>query len=204
MCKNQLITDSHKQPKTRHFYLRLTARIVIPCCRYWTATGIGQVLGLLKLRTDAEAEAPVLCPPDEKNWLVGKDPNAGKDWRREEKGTTEDEMVGWHHRLHGHEFEQTPCIGDGQGSPVGCGPWGRKESDTTEPLNWTELRSVICPKHRRFKVSTSWTPSIYMKSRMRDFPGDPTVRNPFSKAEGVGSANHEPTYHKAAKASCYN
>ena len=82
-------------------------------------------------RTDAEAEAPILWPPDAKNWLTGKDPDAGKDWRQEEKGMTEDEMVGWHHWLDGHEFEQAPGVGDGQGS-LCCSPWGYKESDTTE------------------------------------------------------------------------
>ena len=71
-----------------------------------------------------------------KTWLTGKDPDAGKDWRQEEKGTTEDEMVGWHHRLNGHEFEQVPGVGDGQGSLAWCSPWGCKESDTTERLNW--------------------------------------------------------------------
>ena len=90
-------------------------------------------------RTDAEAEAPILCPPDAKSWLTEKDPDAGKDWRQEEKGTTEDEMVGWRHRLHGHEFEQALGVGDGQGSLVRCSPWGRKELDTTKWLNWTEL-----------------------------------------------------------------
>ena len=69
------------------------------------------------------------------NWLIGKDPGAGKDWRQEEKGTTEDEMVGWHHRLNGQEFEQAPGVGDGQGSLEHCSPWSHKESDTTEPLN---------------------------------------------------------------------
>ena len=90
-------------------------------------------------RTDAEAEALILCPPDAKNWLLGKDPDAGKDWRQEEKGMTEDEMVGWHHRLNGHEFEQAPGVGDGQGSLVCYSPWGCIESDLTELLNWTEL-----------------------------------------------------------------
>ena len=70
--------------------------------------------------------------------LIGKDPDAGKDWRQQENGTTEDEMVGWHHQLDGHEFEQTLGVGDGQGSLVCCSPWGCKESDTTEWLNWTE------------------------------------------------------------------
>ena len=87
-------------------------------------------------RTDAGAEAPILWPPDAKNWLIGKDPDAGKDWRQEEKGTTEDEMVGWHHRHDGHEFEQALGVGDGQGGLVCCSLWGLKELDTTERLNW--------------------------------------------------------------------
>jgi len=89
-------------------------------------------------RTDAEAETPKLWPPDAKNWLTRKDPDAGKDWRQEEKRTTEDDMVGWHHWLNGHEFEQALGVGDGQGNLVCCSPWGRRESDTTEWLNWTE------------------------------------------------------------------
>ena len=90
-------------------------------------------------RTDAEAETAILWPPDVKNWLTGKDPDAGKDWKQEEKGTTEDEMVGWHHRLNGHEFEQALGVGDGQGSLACCSPWSHKESHTTEWLNWTKL-----------------------------------------------------------------
>ena len=90
-------------------------------------------------RTDAEAETPILWPSDVKKWLTGKDPDAGKDWRQEEKGTTVDEMVGWHHWLDGHEFEQTPGVGDGQGGLACCSPWGHKELDTTERLNWTEF-----------------------------------------------------------------
>ena len=85
-------------------------------------------------RSDAEAETPILWPPDAKNWLNWKDPYVGKDWRQE-KGTTEDEMVGWHHWLNGHEFEQAPGVGDGQGSLACCSPWGSKELDTTERLN---------------------------------------------------------------------
>ena len=81
---------------------------------------------------------PILWPPDVKNWLIGKDPDAAKDWGQEEKGTTEDEMVGWHHRLNGHGFGWTPGVGDGQGGLACCGSWGRKESDTTERLNWTD------------------------------------------------------------------
>ena len=89
-------------------------------------------------RTDAEAETPILWPPDAKNWLIGKDPDAGKDWRQVEKGITEDEMVGWHHRLEGHEFEQALGVGDRQGRLACSSPWGCKELDTTEQLNWTE------------------------------------------------------------------
>ena len=92
-------------------------------------------------RTDVEAEAPILWPPDAKNWLIGKDPDAGKDWRQEEKGTTEDETVGWYHWLDGHEFEQAPGVGDGQGSLACCSPWGLKQSDMTEQLNWMELKT---------------------------------------------------------------
>ena len=89
-------------------------------------------------RMDAEAETPILWPPNVKDWLSGKDPDVGKDWRQEEKGTTQNEMVGWHHQLNGHEFAQAPRAGDGQGGLACCSPWGRKESDTTEGLNWTE------------------------------------------------------------------
>ena len=88
-------------------------------------------------RTDAKAEALILWPPDAKSRLIGKDPEVGKDIRQEEKGTTEDEMVGWHQRFKGHEFEQSPGDGEGQGSLVCCSPWGHKESDTTERLNNT-------------------------------------------------------------------
>ena len=88
-------------------------------------------------RTQTEADTPILWAPNAKSWLIGKDPNSGKDWRQEEKGMTEDEMVGWHHRLDGHEFEEALGIGDGQGSLVCCSPWGCKELDMTEPLNWT-------------------------------------------------------------------
>ena len=99
-------------------------------------------------RTDAEAETPRLWPPDAKNWLIWKDPDAGKDWSWEEKGTTEDEMVWWHHQLNGHGFEWTLGVGDGQGGLACCSPCSRKELDTTEWLNWTELNF---PFQRRFE-----------------------------------------------------
>ena len=89
-------------------------------------------------RTGVEAEAPILCPPDAKSWLIWKDPDAGKDWGQEEKGTTEDEMVGWHHRLDGHGFVWAPGVGDGQGGLEYCDSWGRKRvrHDWATELNW--------------------------------------------------------------------
>ena len=88
-------------------------------------------------RSDVEAESPILWPPDVKSWLIWKYPDAGKDWGQEEKGTTEDEMVGWYHQLNGHGFGWTPGVGDGQGGLSCCTSWGRKELDSTEWLNWT-------------------------------------------------------------------
>ena len=89
--------------------------------------------------SSAKAETPVLWPPHAKSWVIAKDSDAGRDWGQEEKGTTEDEMAGWHHRVNGREFEWTLGVGDGQGGLACCDSWGRKESDTTEWLKWTEL-----------------------------------------------------------------
>ena len=88
-------------------------------------------------RTDVEAETLIFWPPLEKSWLIGKDPDAGRDWGQKEKGTTEDEMVGWHHLLCGHEFEQAPGVGDGQGSLACSSPWISKS--WTRLSDWTEL-----------------------------------------------------------------
>ena len=96
-------------------------------------------------QTDVEAETPILWPPDVKSWLIWKDPDAGKVWRREGKGTTKDEMAGWYHQLNGHGFGWTPGVGDGQGGLACCSPWGCKESDRTEWLNWTELTMGLSP-----------------------------------------------------------
>ena len=93
-------------------------------------------------RNDAKAETPVLWPPYVKSWLIGKDSDAGRDWGQEEKGTTEDEMAGWHHQLYGSEFGWAPGVGDGQGGLACCNSWDHKESDTTERLNWTEKQKV--------------------------------------------------------------
>ena len=111
----------------------------------WTARRSNQSIlkeikpGISIGRTDVEAEAPILWPPDAKSWLTGKDPYVGKDWRQEEKGITEDEMVGCHHRLNGHKFGSIAGVGDRQGGLMCCSPWGRKELDKTEQQNWTEL-----------------------------------------------------------------
>ena len=90
-------------------------------------------------RNDAKAETPVLWPPHAKSWLIGKDSDAGRDWGQEEKGTIKDKMAGWHHQLDGHESEWTPGVGDGQGGLACCDSWGRKESDMTERLIWSDL-----------------------------------------------------------------
>ena len=113
-------------------------------------------------RTDVEAETPILGPPDAKSWLTWKDPDAGKDWGQEEKGTTEDEMVGWHHQLDGHGYGWTPGVGDGQGGLVCFDSWGCKEVDTTERLNWTELIQVSgslgCIPKANKTISIDYTP----------------------------------------------
>ena len=114
-------------------------------------------------RTDAEAETPVLWPPHAKSWLIGKDSDAGRDWGQEEKGTTEDKMVGWHHPLNGHGFGRTQWVGGGQGGLVCCSSWGRKELDTTEwtELNWTMTASaavIVVDFYGGFKRWFYWIP----------------------------------------------
>ena len=96
-------------------------------------------------RTDVEAETLIIWPPHAKSKLIWEDPDAGKDWGQEEKGTTEDEMVGWHHQLNGHGFGWTPGVGDGQGGLAWCGSWHHKESDTTEQLTWTDISQDKVP-----------------------------------------------------------
>ena len=103
-------------------------------------------------------ETPILWPPDAMNWLLGQGADAGKDWRQEENGTTDDEMVGWHHWLDGHEFEQALGVGDGLGSLACCSPWNCKESDTTEQLNWT-----WSPNHQTAKLSKNRVETIDLK-----------------------------------------
>ena len=106
-------------------------------------------------RTDAKTKTLIFWPPDAKSWLIGKDPDTGKDWRQEEKGMIEDEMVGWRHWLNGHEFEQTLGVGDGQGGLECYSPWGHKELDTTEWLNWTDKYIYT------YKISTNYQTKLY-------------------------------------------
>ena len=121
----------------------------------------GNQLWIFIGRTDAEAKTPIFWPPDAKNWLIWKDPDAGKDWREEEKGTTEDEMVGWHDQLNAHESGWTLGVGDGPGGLVCCDSWIRKELDTTERLNWTELMlGNIEDGRRRGRQRMRWLDGI--------------------------------------------
>ena len=113
-------------------------------------------------RIDVETETPILWPPDAKSWFIWKDPDAGKDWRQEEKGTTEDEMVGWHHQLNGHRTGWTPGVDDGHGGLMCCGSWGCKELDTTERLNWTGYAS------QSMGWSKHTTDCIWMKCRIME------------------------------------
>ena len=131
-------------------------------------------------RTDAEAEAPILWPPHVKSWLIWKNPDVGKDWGQEEKGTTEDEMVGWHHWLDGHGFGWIPGVGDGQGGLACCSSWGLKESDTTEQLNWTgvwkwgDFHSLL--KEKIYSTSLGGHFVISSKSKgICYFPGTPSL-----------------------------
>ena len=103
-----------------------------------------------------------------KSWLIGKDPDAGKDWGQEEKETTEDEMVGWHHRLNGHEFKQALRVGEGQGGLACCSPWGRKELDTTERLNWTEALG----RNKSYKTRKDFHVESWLKAGWYDWAGE--------------------------------
>ena len=145
----------HKEgwaPKNWCFWtvvLEKTLESPLDCKEIQTVNPKGNQSWISIWRTDAEAETPILWLTDVKNWLIGKDPDAEKDWKPE-KGTTEDEMVGWHYQLNEHECEQALGVGDGQGSLACCSSWSRKESDTTEHLKWTELN---------WEISSAWSPS---------------------------------------------
>ena len=119
-------------------------------------------------RTDAEAEAPMFWPPDVKSQLIRKDPDAGKGWRQEEKRTTEDEMIGWNHLLNGHEFEEAPGDGEGQGSLACCSLWGCKESDMTEQLIKKKIYLVVlglsCSMRDLSSLTRNWTQALCLAS----------------------------------------
>jgi len=119
--------------------LEKTLESLLDCKEIQTIHPKGDCSWVFIRRTDAKAETPVLWPPHVKSWLIGKDPDAGRDWGEEEKGMTEDEMAGWHHRLDGRESGWTLGVDDGQGGLACCDSWGHKESDTTERLNWTDV-----------------------------------------------------------------
>ena len=124
----------------------------------------GNQLWIFIGRTDATTELQILWPPNVKSWLIRKDLDVGKDWKQEEKGTTEEEMVGWHHQLNGHEFEQAPEVGKGQGSLACCSPWGSKESDTTEQLNSNNhifFHSGSTNSVKEFQFSMCWPTLIF-------------------------------------------
>ena len=116
----------------------------------------GDQSGVFFGRTDVEAEILILWPPDMQSSLIWKDPDAGKDWGQAEKGMTEDEMVGWHHRLNGCGFGWIPEVGDGQGGLACCSSWGHKESDMTEWLNWTEGKEYSSSIYRKVILLVPW------------------------------------------------
>ena len=133
-CKSRSIKKAEGQ-RTDAFELWCWRRLLrVP----WTARRSNQSI-LKEISPGAKAETPVLWPPHAKSWLIGKDSEAGRDWGQEEKGTTEDEMAGWHHWLNGRESQWTPGVGVGQGGLACCDSWGRKESDRTEWLIWSDL-----------------------------------------------------------------
>jgi len=138
-CENWTINWALKNWRFWTVVLEKTLESPLDCKEIQPVNPKGNQSWIFIGRTDAEAETPILWPPDANSRLVGKDPDTGENWRQEEKGTTEDEMVGWHHRLDRHEFEQTPGLSDGQEARVCYSPWGCKDLDTTEWLNWTEL-----------------------------------------------------------------
>ena len=142
VCMWELDCEESWVPKNWCFWtvvLEKTLESPLDCKEIQPVHPKGDLSWLFIGRTDAEAETPILWPPDVKSWLIRKDPDSGKDWEWEKKGMTEDEMVGWYHHLNGHGFGWTPWVGDAQGGLMCCSSQGCKQLDTTERLNWTEL-----------------------------------------------------------------
>ena len=139
-CESWTIQKAECQRTVAFVNLEKTLESPLDCKEIKPVNSKGNQLWIFIGKTDAEAETPVLWPSDMKNWLICKDPDARKDWRQEEKGTPEGDMVGWHHQLNGHEFEQALGVGDGQGSLACSSPWGRKVNyDRTTKINWTNI-----------------------------------------------------------------
>ena len=138
-CMQRISFTSKPAFKNAHFKTKV---ICHPCKESQPVHPKGDQSWVFFGRTDTKAETPVLWPPHAKSWRIGKDSDAGRDWGQEEKGMTEDEMAGWRHRLDGREFEWAPGVGAGQGGLACCSLWSRKESDTNERLNWTELNTI--------------------------------------------------------------
>ena len=138
-------------------------------------------------RTKAEAKVPILWPPDEKSQLIAKDPDVGKDWGQEKKGPTEDEVVGWHHWLNGHESEQTPGYSEGQGSLACCSPWGCRETDWTgDWTTWVTLSRVEGGRNfYHYHTTGHHTPKKKKKCLARDFPGGPVAKALCSQCRGL-------------------
>ena len=142
-CRQMLYHLNHQGKKAEHWRIDALKTVVLEktlesplvCKEIKPINPKGNQSWIFIGRTDAEAETPIFWPLYVKNWLIWKDPDAVKDWGQEEKGMKEDEMVGWHHQLDGHEFEQTLGDSEWQGSLACCSPWGCKELDTTERLN---------------------------------------------------------------------
>ena len=135
----ELNYKERQAPKNWTVVLETTLESPLDCKEIQPVHPKGDQFWIFIGRTDAEAEIPILWPPDVKNWLIWKDPGVGKDWRQKEKGTTEDEMVGWHHRLNRHEFEQASGFGDVQRSLACCSLWGHRQLELTDQLNQTKL-----------------------------------------------------------------
>ena len=159
-----------KAEHRRHFWtvvLEKTLESPLDCKEIQPVHPKGDQSWVFIAGTDVEAETPKLWPLDEESWFIWKDPDAGRDWGQEEKGTTEDEMVGWHHWHNGHGFGWTPGVGDGQGGLTCCNSWGRKESDTTEQLIWTRDKrlglSLTLPSLKW--MNTSYRCNMYLDSQ---------------------------------------
>ena len=143
-------------------------------------------------RTNVEGEAPILWPADVKNWLIGEDPDGRKDWRQEEKGMTEDGMVGWHHWLYGHELEQAPGFGDGQGSLACCSPWGHKESDMTGRLNSNKKKTLEPVLDMKVKVHRNFLMVQWLRLQAPNVGGPDSIPSQGTRSHMLQPRVHMP------------